>query len=85
MNAEDCGYYSGCDAAHFKKVQNWNVSGNGHISAPVSVQYIDLRDITKLSYAVSDDNTLWYRNADRFIQIKPYEVKVLDVLKVCPE
>ena len=40
-----------------------------------------LSDITKLSYVVSDDNTLWYRNADRFMQIKPCKVKVLDVLK----
>ena len=40
-----------------------------------------LRDITKLNYVVSYDNTLWYRNADRFIKIKPCEVKVLDVLK----
>ena len=38
-------------------------------------------DVTKLNYVVSDDNTLWYRNADRFIQIKPCKVKVLDVLK----
>ena len=29
-------------------------------------RFIVLRDITKLSYVVSDDNTLWYRNADRF-------------------
>ena len=42
---------------------------------------IVLRDITKLSYVVSDDNTLWYRNADRFIRIKPCEVKVVDVLR----
>ena len=51
------------------------------MSAAAGVPHIILRDITKLSYVVSDDNTLWYRNADRFIQIKPCEVKVLDVLK----
>ena len=51
------------------------------ISATVGVPHIVLRDITKLSYVVSDDNTLWYRNADRFLQIKPCEVKVLRVLK----
>ena len=44
------------------------------MSATVGVPHIVLRDI------VSDDNTLWYRNADRFIQIKPCEVKVLDIL-----
>ena len=50
------------------------------MSATVGVPHIVLRDITKLSYVVSDDNTLWYRNAERFIQIKPCEVKVLDIL-----
>ena len=50
------------------------------MSASVGVPHIVLRDITKLIYVVSDDNTLWYRNADRFIQIKPCEVKVLDIL-----
>ena len=39
------------------------------------------RDITKLNNVVSDDNSLWYRNADSFIQIKSFEVKVLDILK----
>ena len=51
------------------------------ISATVGVPHIALRDITKLSYVVSDDNTLSYRHADRFIQIKPCNVKVLDVRK----
>ena len=50
------------------------------MSATVGVPHIVVRDITKLSYVVSDDNTLWYRNADRLIQIKPCEVKVLDIL-----
>ena len=50
------------------------------MSATVGVPHIFLRDITKLSYVVSDDNTLWYRNAHRFIQTKPGEVKVLDIL-----
>ena len=48
------------------------------MSATVGVPHIVLLDITKLSDVVSDDNTLWYRNADRFIQIKPCESKVLD-------
>ena len=51
------------------------------MSDMAGVPRLVLRDITKLNYVVSDDNTLWYRNADRFIQIKPCEVKVLDVLK----
>ena len=51
------------------------------MSAATGVPHIVLRDITKLSYVVSDDNTLWYRNADRFIRIKPCEVKVVDVLR----
>ena len=40
-----------------------------------------LRDITKLNYVVSDDNTRWYKNANRSIQIKPYEVTIHDILK----
>ena len=51
------------------------------VSDMTGVQRLVLSDITKLNYVVSDDNILWYRNADRFIQIKPCEVKVLDVLK----
>ena len=51
------------------------------MSVTVGIPHIALRVITKLSYVVSDDNTLWYRNADRFIEIKPCKVKVLDVLK----
>ena len=51
------------------------------MSAATGVPHIVLRDITKLSYVVSDDNTLWYRNADRFVRIKPCELKVVDVLK----
>ena len=50
------------------------------MSAAAGVPHIVLQDITKLSYVVSDDNTLYYRNADRFIHIKPCEVNVLDVL-----
>ena len=45
------------------------------------VPHLLLRDITKINYVVSDDNTLWYKNADRFIQIKLCEVKIHDVLK----
>ena len=48
--------------------------------ATAGAPHIVLRDITKLRYVNSDDSTLWYRNADRFIQIKPCVVKVLDVL-----
>ena len=51
------------------------------MSAAAGVPHIVLRDITKLSYVVSDDNTLWYRNADRFIRIKPCEVKLVYVLR----
>ena len=51
------------------------------VSDMAGVPRLVLRDVTKLSYVVSDDNTLWYRNADRFIQIKPCKVKVIDVLK----
>ena len=51
------------------------------MSDMAGVPRLVLRDVTKLSYVVSDDNTLWYRNADRFIQIKPCKVKVIDVLK----
>ena len=51
------------------------------MSAAAGVLHIVLRDITKLCYDVSDDNTLWYRNADRFIRIKPCEVKLVDVLR----
>ena len=40
-----------------------------------------LMDVTKLNYVVSDDNTRWYKNADRFIQIKPCEVKIHDIFK----
>ena len=57
------------------------MSPDTDMSAAAGVPHIVLQDITKLSYVVSDDNTLWYRNADIFIQIKPCEVKVLDVLK----
>ena len=52
------------------------------MSAPVGVPHIVLRDITKLSYDVSDDNTLWYRNADRFIRIKPCEWRWLTCLEI---
>ena len=51
------------------------------MSAAAGVPHIVLRDITKLSYVVSDDITLWYRNADRFILINSCEVKVVDVLR----
>ena len=34
-----------------------------------------------MNYVVSNDNTRWYKNADRFIQIKPCEVKIHDILK----
>ena len=51
------------------------------MSDMAGVPRLVLRDITKLNYVFSDDNTLWYRNADRFIQIKPFEVNVLDVFK----
>ena len=48
------------------------------MSAEVGVRHVVLRDITNSSHIVSDDNTLWYKNADRFIQIKPCQVKVVD-------
>ena len=51
------------------------------MSAAAGVPHIVIRDITKLSYVVSHDNTLWYRNADRFNRIKSCEVKVVDVLR----
>ena len=51
------------------------------MSATVGVPHIVLGDITKPSYVLSDDNRLWYRNADRFIKIKPCKLQVLDVLK----
>ena len=50
-------------------------------AAEVGVPRIVLRDITKFGNVVSDDNNLWYKNADRFIQIKPCKVNVVDVLK----
>ena len=40
------------------------------MSAEIGVPHVVLRDITNSSHIVSDDNTLWYKNADRFIQIK---------------
>ena len=51
------------------------------MSVMAGVPRLVLRDITKLNYVVSDDNTRWYKNADRFIQIKPCEVKIHDILK----
>ena len=51
------------------------------MSAEVGVPHVVLRDITNSSHIVSDDNTLWYKNADRFIQIKPCQVKVVDIFK----
>ena len=51
------------------------------MAAAVDVPRIVLRDITKVRIIVSDDNSLWYKNADRFIQIKPCKVNVVDVLK----
>ena len=51
------------------------------MSAEVGVPHVVLRDITNSCHTVSDDNTLWYKNADRFIQIKPCQVKVADILK----
>ena len=30
---------------------------------------------------MTTDNTRWYKNADKFIQIKPCEVKIHDILK----
>ena len=50
-------------------------------AAEVGVPRIVLRDITKFGNIVSDDNNLWHKNADRFIQIKPCKVNVVDVLK----
>ena len=46
------------------------------MSDMAGVPRLVLRDFTKMNYVVSDDNTLWYKNADRFIQIKPFEVKI---------
>ena len=51
------------------------------MSDMAGVPRLVLRDVAKLNYVVSDDNTLWYRNADRFIQIKLCKVKFPDVLK----
>ena len=51
------------------------------MSAEVGVPHVVLRDITNSIHIVSDDNTLWYKNANRFIQIKPCQVKVVDILK----
>ena len=65
---------------YLKRSQN-GMSPDTGMSATVGVPHIVLRDITKLSYVVSYDNTLWYRNADKLIQIKSCEVKVLGVLK----
>ena len=39
-------------------------------AADVGVPRIVLRDISKFGNIVSDDNSLWYKNADMFIQIK---------------
>ena len=50
-------------------------------AAEVGVPRIVLQDTTKFGNDVSDDNNLWYKNADRFIQIKPCKVNVVDVLK----
>ena len=50
-------------------------------AAEVGVARIVLRDITEFGNIVSDDNNLWYKNADRFIQIKPCKENVVDVLK----
>ena len=50
-------------------------------AAEAAVPRIVLRDITKSGTIVSDDNNLWYKNADRFIQTKPCKMNVVDVLK----
>ena len=54
---------------------------NMGMSDMADVPSLVLRDISNLNYLVSDDNILWYRNADRLIQIKPCEEKIHDVLK----
>ena len=41
------------------------------MSAEVGVPHVVLRDITNSSNIAIDDKTLWYKGADRFIQIKP--------------
>ena len=51
------------------------------MSAEWSVPRVALRVITNSSNIASDDKTLWYKNADRFIQIKSCQVNVVDILK----
>ena len=65
--------------AHYKRYQT-SMPPDTDMSDMAGVPRLVLRDNTKLNYVVSDDNTLWYRNIDRLIQIKPFEVKILDVL-----
>ena len=57
------------------------MSPDTNMSADVGVPHVVLRDITNSSNIVSDDKTLWYKMAGRFIQIKPCKVNVVDILK----
>ena len=50
-------------------------------AAEVGVRRKVLQHITKLENIVSDDHNLWYKNADRLIQIQTCKVNVVDVLK----
>ena len=51
------------------------------MSAEVGVPHVVLRDITNSSNIVRDDKTLWYKNVDRIIQLKPCQVNVVVILK----
>ena len=73
--------HSGWDVPHYKKISNCHASGHRHVRYGMSPTSSRSGHHQIKLYVVSDEHTLWYRYADRFIQIKPCEVKVLDVLK----
>ena len=45
-----------------------------------SVPNIPLSDVCLTNYVQSDDHHLWYKNCDRYLHIRPCEVKISDIL-----
>lgn len=54
------------------------------LTVNTGVPRVVLRDITNVTYIVSDDNELWYQNADNFVHIKPCKVKLVDIMRNYP-
>ena len=77
------GYLSGCNFIWMTRKVNLKVAGTSPtIKRFQTGMFPDTGMSAEVgSHIVSDDDTLWYKNADRFIQIKLCQVNFVDILK----